>query len=254
MRLGYFANLLIFCCTAFSQSNELSGYILAAGSPIHGAHVYDNSNNILTISNTEGKFLIPVDLGDSILISHVGYKSVDILVDSLLVSEVLYVSLQVDSIMLDEVQVLFPTYLSFKEQILATDPKDSSFQIYNFDKVDYSQVSFAQPPSTQDPNMENRGVVAGARFNLEGLTKSGKEKKKYRKLKEQEILVLKANHKVNREWVSEFTKLEGERLTDFIAFCNFSPDYIVETPIYIIREDMMELLKKYKSEEGKTDE
>ena len=58
----------------------------------------------------------------------------------------------------------------------------------------------------------------------------------------------KARTKFTRDWVSEMTRLEGDKLTSFIAYCNFSEKYLVETPEYVIHEDMMALLPKFLEE------
>jgi len=253
MRFGFHLIFLLIYYYSSSQSTVLSGYITDKGNPIHGAHVYNYKTKALTISNTEGKFLMPVELNDSILISHVGYESVHFIADSLLVSETIFISLKANLIMLDEVQVLLPSYVSFKERILETNPLDS-FQVYGLDQVDYSQVSYPQPPSTKDPEMEHGGAGVGIRFDLGGLTKKGKELRKYRKLKERETLIAKANHKFNREWVGQITKLEGDRLTDFIAFCKFTPEYIVSTPLYGIEKNMRRLLAEFKKEKQRSND
>ena len=237
-----------------SQSKELVGYITDRGAPIHGAHIYNHNTKTLTITQPDGTFAIPVDLEDSIQISHVGFVAIDLKVDSLLVSEKLYISLKPNAIQLEEVQVSFPTYTGFKDQLLATDPVDSSHLVYGLDQVDFSQVSFPEEPSTEDPETALTTGGVGARFDLEGLTRRGKEKKKYRKLKEQETLRSKADQKFDRDWVSEVTKLQGDQLTDFIAFCNFSPEYLVETPIYIIQEDMLALLEKFQAGNDQSEE
>ena len=48
--------------------------------------------------------------------------------------------------------------------------------------------------------------------------------------------------KFNRELVAEVTHLEDEDLTEFIALCNFSEDYLFETDLPTIIEDMFAVL------------
>jgi len=240
--------LFVFALSASSQVDQLTGFVTAFGEPIHGAHIYNNQRKLLTITDPQGSFKMPVEVGDSIDISHVGLETVSFIVDSALTDEPIYISLASNPILLEEVRVLFPTYGGFKDQILATVPTDSSFTLHAYDQVDYTQVSFPEEPSTEDPEMKQPGGVGvSAPFDLERLTKRGKEKKKYNKLKAREWLVSQANLKFKREWVSEVTKLKDDRLTDFIAFCNFTPEYIVQTPLYIIQEDMMALLMEFEA-------
>ena len=44
------------------------------------------------------------------------------------------------------------------------------------------------------------------------------------------------------------TDLSGEELTNFIAYCKFSIDYLVETTVYDIHLKMMALLVDFKAE------
>ncbi len=61
--------------------------------------------------------------------------------------------------------------------------------------------------------------------------KAFKEKTSNLKIREQVI-----NAKFNRVLVGEITHLDGDELTEFIALCNFSDDYLYETDLYTIFE------------------
>ena len=247
MRIGLALVLLGVCFLAASQSSPLIGYVSSKGLPIHGAHIYNQKSKGLAISDPEGKFTIEANLEDVITISHVGYEPVHLTVDSLLVSEIIYVSLSSNLIQLEEVRVLFPTYEGFKEQVLAIDPEDPVYEVYGLDQVDYSKVSFPQPPSTKDPE-EDISAGFGARFDLAPLTKKGREQEKLKKLLALGRKEQLAYSKFSREWVSSETNLHADELTDFMVFCGFSLDYLANTPLYVIRERMMTLLAEFRTE------
>jgi len=55
----------------------------------------------------------------------------------------------------------------------------------------------------------------------------------------------KARLNFTREWVSENTKLEGDKLTSFIEYCDFSEAYLASSSQFEIYELMMDLLPKF---------
>ncbi len=93
-----------------------------------------------------------------------------------------------------------------------------------------------------------KGPTLGFRFNMDGLTKKGKERKKLKKILERKGTVFKAQSKFNREWVAKETKLAGDQLTSFIAYCNFTPEFLAETTLYVIHEKMMAKLNDFMAE------
>jgi hypothetical protein len=70
--------------------------------------------------------------------------------------------------------------------------------------------------------------------------KAFKEKMERQKRRERVI-----HAKFNRELVADITHLEGDELTEFIAMCNFSEEYLYETDLYTIMEDLYNKLDAY---------
>jgi len=69
-------------------------------------------------------------------------------------------------------------------------------------------------------------------------------KKKINNLKKREQVI---NAKFNRVLVGDITQLEGDELTDFIAQCNFSEEYLFETDLHTIVEALYVKLYDYKN-------
>ena len=57
--------------------------------------------------------------------------------------------------------------------------------------------------------------------------------KKISNLKKKEKII---HEKFNRQLVADLTQLEGDSLSTFIAYCNFSEDYLYESDLYAIVE------------------
>jgi hypothetical protein len=64
------------------------------------------------------------------------------------------------------------------------------------------------------------------------------------KQKEMERII---HAKFNRVLVGDLTQLDGDELTRFIAFCNFSDDYLYETDLFTITEDLYAKLQDFQN-------
>lgn len=203
-----------------------------------GVHIRNISAGLLTSSGAQGEFRIPAQKSDTLVISSVGYQTLAWVVkqewfannetDFLLPAKTIY---------LDEVVVgKFPEYIRFKEQLINMKAEDSSFQVYGVPKVTITREDRI------NASLKARGPVS-LLYNT--FIKRAKVQKKLREVLQNQETTEKAQQKFTRDWVAEHTKLEGDKLTSFIAYCNFSEMYIATTPEYIIYEDMIALLPKF---------
>lgn len=204
-----------------------------------GAHVQNLTQRVLTVTNQNGEFRINASLGDSLLITSVGYKPLIISVDNNWPDEGMVFFMIEGSVELDEVSVFsIPPIEKFKEQILQVQPKDSTFfwyfgvekPVFKGDKMDAGRVH----------KKFLYAVLQPANFIYYNVSKSEKEKRKFYQIQRQEHLVDKSELKFTREWVTEHTGYTDEELTSFIAFCDYSPAYLAKTPLYLIMEDMLQ--------------
>lgn len=123
--------------TAFGQDKDqrqiiqLTGVVFASDSlsTVPGVHVYAPTTGRGTTTNPYGFFTMPVQPGDSLVFSSIGFKKFSYIVPSHDddTSLKILVSLQEDVALLDEVQVFpYPTEAMFKQAILAMDAPDFS--------------------------------------------------------------------------------------------------------------------------------
>ncbi|GAB4244373.1 MAG: hypothetical protein Tsb0034_22560 [Ekhidna sp.] len=222
-----------------AQRNYIYGVVLDSVSceEMIGAHIRNINAGLLTSSDPYGKFKIPAMAGDSIVVSSVGHKTlVWVTKEAWMNQEEVKFHLPVNTIYLDEVVVgEFPEYIRFKDQIVNMQVVDSSFEVYGVPKV------VVAPPG-QGSGLAISGPISALH---NAFSKKEKEKRKLNKILSQKNQVEKAGLKFTREWVASSTKLEGDMLTSFIDYCNFSVDYLANTPLYIIHEKMMALLPDF---------
>ena len=216
------------------------------GKVLIGAHIQNISSNKLQVSDQDGRFRMQALEGDTLVISFTGFQTLGWEVEEKWFENETEFELVADTIHLDEVVIgLFPDYARFKQLLLETEPEDT-FEVYGMSSL----PTFA--PSARYAPIQHPDIVlaVGFRFNPESLTKKGKEKRKMKEVLERSSLIEKSWKKFNRDWVAEMTQLEGDELTSFIVFCEFSPEYIVETPLFLIHEKMMALLEDFRDEDS----
>ncbi len=246
MRIFLITFFLSISFVGFSQRDDLHGTVIdsISGDGLIGVHIGNLNSKKLTVTSIDGDFSIPVKENDTLVISHIGYKKETFIVATGW-SDNLIISLTPQAIKLDEVQVsLLPEYQRFKQLVIETQPMDSSLVVFGLDAIPLDAYEKSANELKVGPT-DLMAPAIGIGFDLGKLTKRHKEKKKLQKILARRELERVAYQKFNREWVAEETNLDGDELTDFIAFCQFTPEYIVNTRLYDIRKKMMALLEKF---------
>lgn len=237
--------------SASSQRKYLFGLVedSVTRSELIGAHVRNLTSGNLAISDEYGKFRIPAQSGDTLLFTNVGYQQLGwIIKESWFSDERKAFALPVDTIYLDEVVIgELPEYQRFKQLIVETEPEDTGFWYHGMEKPVMEKDNVMEKKEYANPIFMATHPIS---FLHHAFSKKEKEKRKMLTLQRQSGSVKKAQSKFTREWVSEMTRLEGDSLTDFIAFCEFTPEYIAKTPVYIIHEKMMALLDDFMDQQS----
>ncbi len=220
-----------------------------------GAHIRNVNAGSLTSTNAEGKFRIPGRVGDSVVISSVGYKTLLWVADSSWFNEQeKEFLLPRNTIYLDEVVVGdFPEYGRFKEMVLKEQPKDTTFKVFGVPQVVMDPYPVLEKNEYLNPVFVFFHPISAMHHSF---SKKEKEKRKMQQIRKRKHMTAKAYVKFTREWVAENTKLEGDKLTSFIAYCDFSVEYLASASLFDIQQRMLDLLpgflEKYEAEqEGK---
>lgn len=213
-----------------------------------GVHISNLNAGLITNTNPNGTFKIPAQSGDSLKLTFVGYESIIFTVKENQPLELLSFRMKQAITQLTEVEVnVFPEYWRFKQMIVESQPVDSTHVVFGLDVIPLDAYAVeANEQKISPPDYHAPSISFG--FNLGGLTKEGKEKRKLEKIIAMQEMERTAYRKFNRDWISRETELTGDELTDFIAYCKFNPKYLVESTLLEIRERMMALLKDFKSE------
>lgn len=230
---------LLVAIATYAQRDFIYGSVVDSDRfPMSDVYIRNINAGIITSTDTEGDFRIPAQVGDTIVVSFVGFNTITKVVSQDWITEKKKIfKLLPETTILNEVIVTsFPEYNIFKQHILEKEAEKKAFQTYGVPKV----------VITEEDRLNAALAVTGPFSALnKAFGKKAKEQKKLRSLLQTQETREKATSKFSRDWVAEFTELEGDKLTSFIAYCNFSDSYIANTPEYIIQEKMMALLPKF---------
>lgn len=253
-RLAIAALLLfiVFSQKLTAQSDSLiydviSGKIIddSLAYPLPHVHIWNESTRMGTVSNDSGEFRLTVSDQDTIVFSILGYAS-KIMVASSGLGPVVQVRLKQKKYEISEVVVRrFRNYESFKYQVLHLDlPEPEAAQSRSS-----IQVSSITAALDADRKRAEKDILESGRFGYttplgKGIDREKAFKEKIHALEKRKRVI---HAKFNRELVGEITKLEGDELTEFIALCNFSEDYLYETDLYTITEAMYTILDEFRN-------
>lgn len=226
-----------------SSRNELfSGEIVddSLGYPLPSVHLWNESSRMGSISNGSGEFSLKVRNQDTVVFSAIGYLSQVLVVSSSMYQKV--VRLKPKKYEIDEVVVRrFRSYESFIYQATHLDlPESETADLKEHLKVSSIAVALeADRERAIKDKLERFGYTTPLG---PGIDPNKAFREKTLRLEKRKRFI---NAKFNRALVGEITRLEGDELSEFIALCNFSDDYLYETDLPTIIEDMYAILDEY---------
>lgn len=228
---------------ATSSVRVFSGKIIddSLGYALPSVHVWNESTRMGTISNDSGEFRISIRNQDTIVFSTLGYMS-SIMVVATSLNKL--VRLKPKTYEIDEVVVRrFRSYESFIYEVVHHELPET--EITELREYVNALSTVAALEADRERIIEEK--LETGRFGFitplgKGIDqeKAFKERMNAQKKKEEVI-----HAKFNRVLVGDLTQLDGDELTEFIAFCNFSEDYLYETDLYTIVEDLYAKLNDY---------
>lgn len=231
-----------------AQSVEVRGKVIAEDEDLEGIHVINKTASKFTITNSNGEFIIPANVNDTILFSAIKYKPKEVIINSQIIkSKTLTVYL---TELVNELnQVIVGKVLTGN---LLSDVENSDAK-RDLDFYDFGIPGYTGKPLTQSENRLNEATTGGGFLPLNpilnyfsGRTKMLKNQVKLERL-EGCLEVVKANLS---KIFFEYNELDENLRSDFFYFC--SEDEVFPT-LCQIKNDLRTLeflkvkLEAYKS-------
>ncbi len=208
-------------------------------------HIYNESTRKTVVSDTGGNFTATVNRGDALVFSCIGYfyKVVHI-TDSMLSEGSATIKMASRKYEVPEARVIgLGTYEQFKQKVLSlklpktqTDVLRESLQKICREVAQEVEYNRKMDQLTQGGNL----------LSVPILTPEEIEMLKLKVILEKEKIQKVIAEKYNRNIVGELTGLKHDELTEFMVFCNFSEEFLLESNQYDILIKVLEKLEEFK--------
>jgi len=241
--------ILIFSVNLLAQEEpqiiEVTGKIvdISTKKTIEFAHLINLQKHYATVSDTSGYFRILMTETDSVRISCIGYEVKYWSLKNKPISDNTYntaIYLIPKTYQLSEVSIYKIRWDAFEYEIAHTkvekDKKQQQLQVWFNNMVSEGDLKALYTTS--------RGVG----FTIPFKTRQEKQFRKLKKLKKETELNELAYQKYNKELVGNITKLEGEELENFMDYCRFERQFILNTSEYDLIVIISEIFDIYKIE------
>lgn len=240
--------LLLSVQSVMAQERVLLGGVLRnfiTGEPVVSAHVLNLTDSLATISSEAGTFKIPVHLGDSLVFSSIGYQTKALIIgEKELAADFVDVKLIQREYQLQEVEVNpLGSKAQFRKKFMDLEVDDGTIQIVG---VDQPTKERREIPITEDKNEIKKAkyIFNPASFIYGNFSKDAKARQELHRLEGEKEKHRYNYQKFNEEAVNRITGYTGDRLVEFMDYCNFSEDQIYRYSDY---ELTVAILHKQKS-------
>lgn len=214
---------------------------MTTGHALPSVHVINLRDSSATISDLRGIFRIPVQTGDSVAYSSIGFtERVFFIDDSLLSVNPFYVRLAPKVYQLGEVTVNpLGSKAQFRKEFMELDLADEQLEIQGV--INNVERDF---PVWEDADeiKKIKYALSPVSYLYYNFNKHAKARQEYRKLVATDHKRDEARAKFDTLAVSKYTGLEGDSLLLFMNFCALTDAFLYKASAYDI---MLVVQKKY---------
>jgi hypothetical protein len=224
---------LTYSGTIFQESTSI---------PLPFVNIWNESKRKGFIADDKGVFKISADPGDTLVFSLLGYYSEIMVVPGInqKVNGSVYMNPQYFEF--KEVKVFaFKEYEVFKEKFLELDLTNSEIaRVQKQLSIEGTQIAVK---ADQDRRNNEVYMRPGFRFGVGGggATQVDFDELSRRLRHRQKVI----DAKFNRDIVKDVTHFEGDELTSFIAYCQFSEDFLFNSDLITILDSLVHKLHQY---------
>jgi hypothetical protein len=213
---------------------RVSGRVLDQydGKPIPYVSVFNKRTVRGTMTDSSGYFSIIINRKDTLYFSSLGYKPAKLTVPEDIRSNLYFFNLSLDTktFVLKTVHV----YGLTKKEQFKKDFVEHSTEL----TVEEQNVKKNFPQYQKTPTIQPSDLLPAIKINgpisalYEQFSKEGKSRRKLEELKAEDSKEEKIQKRFNEETVGSLTGFKGDTLKDFMVFCKFGPNFILNSPDY----------------------
>jgi hypothetical protein len=244
--------LFIVCVQAFGQERTMfRGKVVdfITYQPLENACIHNLSSGLMVFSNATGDFSMLIIRNDTLAISRVGYDmEIFSVTDSIKeIKERVTIKLIMRSLMLRNVTVyaLKPYPLFIKDLV-----KETPQEKVEIPGIEISPLEKAGYDINAGNLLRGTPLASPISFLYNQFSHKAKMGRMYANLVANQEEVMRLSQKYNPEIVRRITKLEGEKLEEFMLYCSFTYYTLITSSDMEIERMIASKYLQYKRENG----
>ncbi|GAB3932784.1 carboxypeptidase-like regulatory domain-containing protein [Larkinella terrae] len=235
MKKALLFGLVLILATAAGYAQSIrSGSVVdkSTQKPVVSATIQNATLRRATMSTESGHFRITASPTDTLLISCIGYKTVQVIVPA--EEQELLVELVQEVKLLNEVVIKGWTESRFKQEFMKLDiaekpvieiktaPELVGVSLGNVGRMGYDYTTLA-------PKMTLKGPISALYGKF---SKEAKNEKKLQQFNQAEQNKKRYQARLDPVWIARITDLKEDRLTAFMQFCKLPEKFVLEANEY----------------------
>lgn len=230
-----------------NESFVLSGKLVdkLSHNPIDNMKILNITQRNFTYSNSSGIFKTICNRNDTLIFSGLGYFPRLLAINDSVIAKSNYLLLYFEPEIYELKEVTINnlgTYHDFKRNFLSIQPKKELVINLGLPAIKPGIPKLLDDEYVKSAGFAIRSPISFLYFNLNEKEKS---KRKIYKLQYEAPITYEIEKKYNREKVGKWTGLTDFELNEFIVFCNFDRNYLLNTSEFEIIIKTQEKLKEF---------
>ena len=249
-KILFFLGVLLYSLTLSVSAQNADSTITLYGklydskdyAPVEFAHVINMNRAGATITDSSGFFQLRIQAGDTLFISCIGYEDARLSIPKY--NPVIFKSIPMNkrTYEISSVEIRpWKTYEDFKKKFMSLKIDDPREDVHPLLWQD-------MPTKPLDPVPHHPTIMNPVSFFYEVFSGERKARMKYNEILSKETKKRKIRSKFNEEIVGDLTGLEGKQLEEFIDFCNFTDEQLLEMNEYEVLQQVKRKYQLFKEE------
>jgi hypothetical protein len=244
--------LLAIPVCVFSQERVLRGGVVKdviTGEALPGAHIINKTDSAAAISDLSGIFRIPVVMGDTLIITSLGFNNRVIPInDSTISVAPFYVKMVPKIYELGEVKVNpLGSKAQFRNDFMDLELADEEHHIIGIKKVKPQDYPIWEDAEEMK---KVKHVLNPISFIYYNTNRHAKARQEYRRLMKNDQRIQEGRKKFDRSLVADITRLPTDSLDLFMSYCAFTDHFLIRSTQYEVVETMLEKLDVFRREQA----
>ena len=250
MKAIFIMFIVFICCEIHAQRRDYNFRFMAivmdadTAVTIPNCHIINKTQNLGTISDQFGGFMITANVGDTLVFSSMGYVTLTIAVHDSMYTNNRVIKLQPAVYVLTELDVgILSTFDRFRRDILSREAQEAYRLAHTISRY---EIYTPPLPNQGGINIPISGPLASPiTYFYYLLSREGRQLRHFHSVINGTAEFIIIGEKFNGYIVRQLTGLENDELIAFMSWCGFTRDFLLAASETEIRREIVRKFREY---------